>query len=49
MNFNDLKIWVLNTFTIAFTFTNAESFLKIFLLIISIGYTIDRWMKLRKK
>lgn len=43
MSIHDLKLYTINTFTMAITFTNIEATLKILLLIASIGYTLQRW------
>jgi hypothetical protein len=40
MSMNDLKLYALNTITMAISFTNIENTLKIILLCISILYTI---------
>ncbi len=39
MSNNDLKIGAINAITMAISFTNVESILKIILLIVSIAYT----------
>lgn len=52
MNQESLKIYVLNAITLAVSFTNLESFLKIVLLCISIVYTgmkIIDWIILKIK
>jgi len=43
MSIHDLKLYTLNTLTMAVTFTNIEATLKILLLLASIGYTLQRW------
>lgn len=40
MTENDIKIGIINALTMAVTFTNIESILKIVLLLVSIVYTI---------
>lgn len=46
---NDVAdVLTLNITTIAISFTNVESMLKIVLLIISIIYTTEKWIKARK-
>jgi hypothetical protein len=40
MSNNDLKIGAINAITMAISFTNVESILKIILLIVSIAYTV---------
>ena len=48
MNYNEVKLWMINTAVITITFTQIENILKLILLIISIGYTIDKWIDRRK-
>lgn len=43
MSISDLKLYALNTTTMVVTFINIESTLKILLLVVSIGYTVQRW------
>ena len=49
MTETDIKVMLLNASTFAITFSEVEMALKILLLIISIGYTAQRWYFLRKK
>jgi len=43
----DVRLYGLNAMTLSVTtFSNLEMSLKILLLLISIGYTISRWIKL---
>jgi len=48
MLLNDLKIYLLNILSFAISFSDVDMVLKFVLLIVSIGYTIERWIKLRK-
>ena len=48
MNHTELKLWMINVAVITVTFTQIENILKLILLIISIGYTIDRWIDKHK-
>ena len=48
MNYNEVKLWMINMSVITITFTQIENILKLILLIISIGYTIDKWIDRRK-
>jgi len=48
MLLNDLKIYFLNILSFAISFSDVDMVLKFVLLIVSIGYTIERWIKLRK-
>ena len=43
MSIPDLKLYTINTLTMAVTLTNIEATLKILLLLASIGYTLQRW------
>ncbi len=46
----DIKaMYFLNTTALLASFAEIEPFLKITLLLLSIGYTINRWWFLRKK
>jgi hypothetical protein len=51
MNFwmSDIKLYFLNVGTLAISFTTIDMTLKIMLLIVSIGYTINKWLLLQKK
>jgi len=47
-NMGDIKIYALNTMTLGVTtFSNLEMGLKVLLLLVSIGYTLTRWVKLK--
>ena len=48
MNYNEVKLWMINMAVITINFTQIENILKLILLIISIGYTIDKWIDRRK-
>ena len=48
MNYNEVKLWMVNVAVITVTFTQIENALKLILLLVSIGYTIDRWIDKRK-
>ena len=46
----DLKIYAINALAMGITtFTNLEIWLKIILLLVTIGYTVTKWIKLRSK
>ena len=50
MDFQQIKLYVINASTLGVTtFTNIEMGLKLILLLVTIGYTIDKWIKLKKK
>ncbi len=49
MSNNDLKLYFLNSITMALSFSNIESTLKIILLIASIFYTILKTIETLKK
>jgi hypothetical protein len=44
MKFTDLKIYALNSTSLAVSFTSIDDFLKILLLSVSIGYTFHKWL-----
>ena len=49
MTLDDIKLYVLNTTTLgATTFMQFEDTLKIVLLLITIGYTISKWISIKK-
>ena len=45
---SDLKVYLLNILSFAISFSDLDMALKFILLVVSIGYTIERWIKLRK-
>lgn len=45
---SDLKLYLLNAFSLTVSFTDIELGLKILLLLVTIGYTITKWADLRK-
>jgi len=45
----DLKLYFLNAFAMIVSFTEVDMFLKLLLLVVSIGYTINKWYNLRNK
>ena len=50
MDAGQIKLYVINASTLGVTtFTTLEMGLKILLLVVTIGYTIDKWLKLRKE
>jgi hypothetical protein len=48
MNETDIKVLLLNTTTLSISMSQVETVLKLLLIIISIGYTAQRWYFLRK-
>tara|TARA_R110000823_G_scaffold31049_1_gene88738 strand:- start:446 stop:634 length:189 start_codon:yes stop_codon:yes gene_type:complete len=49
MDIQQMKLYIINASTLGVTtFTNIEMGLKILLLVVTIGYTVDKWMKLKK-
>jgi len=46
---SDIKLYVLNASTFAISFTTIDMTLKLLLLIVSIGYTINKWWLLQQK
>lgn len=50
MNPNELKLYIINGSTLGITtFTHIEDILKILLLLVTIGYTIAKWAKVKKE
>ena len=49
MSITDVKIYAMNAGALGVTtFTRIEDGLKIFLLLVTIGYTISKWIELKK-
>jgi hypothetical protein len=46
MGHTDLKIYLFNGATMVISMTTIEPALKIMLLLVSIGYTVNRWITL---
>ena len=50
MNIGDIKLYAINTTTLGVTtFAQIEMSFKVLLLLVTIGYTIHKWSKLKKK
>jgi hypothetical protein len=49
MNESDVKLVLLNTTAMTISMAQVETILKLMLLLISIGYTAQRWYFLRKE
>lgn len=50
MSLSDIKLYAMNAGALSVTtFTQIEAPLKIFLLIVTIGYTISKWIDLKKE
>lgn len=49
MNLTDLKIYGLNLGAFAISLTEVELLLKVTVLIVTIGYTIQKWYLMNKK
>ncbi len=48
MAINDIKLIVLNGTVGVVTMTNLEVWLKVILLVVTIGYTLSKWIKIKK-
>lgn len=49
MSISDIKLYTLNASTLGVTtFTHIEDGLKILLLLITIGYTVSKWINIKK-
>jgi len=50
MSINDFKLYAINTTTLGVTtFAKIEMGLKLLLLVVTIGYTVHKWMQLKNK
>jgi hypothetical protein len=50
MDLQQLKLYMINGSTLGITtFTNIEMGLKIVLLLVTIGYTVSKWIDLKKQ
>jgi len=50
MSLSDIKLYAMNGSTLGVTtFTQIEDWLKIVLLIVTIGYTIAKWSKVKEE
>tara|TARA_R100001460_G_scaffold101395_1_gene145381 strand:+ start:59 stop:211 length:153 start_codon:yes stop_codon:yes gene_type:complete len=47
MNLADIKLYSINTFTLGVTMMDIEVWLKIILLVVTIGYTITKWFNIK--
>tara|TARA_R100000935_G_scaffold44760_1_gene67756 strand:- start:275 stop:430 length:156 start_codon:yes stop_codon:yes gene_type:complete len=48
MSMQDIKIYALNTSSLAISFTDIDTILKVILLLVSIGYTVNKWYLMNK-
>ena len=49
MCIGDIKLYSLNLSTMAISMTEIDDILKMILLLITIGYTLHKWIHLKKK
>ena len=50
MSISEIKLYAINVSTLGVTtFTQIEDWLKVILLIVTIGYTITKWFKVKKQ
>jgi len=49
MTIGDIKLYALNLSTMAISMTQIDDILKMILLLITIGYTVHKWIHLKKK
>jgi|TARA_R110002020_G_scaffold105761_2_gene246439 hypothetical protein len=49
MSVSDIKLLAINGLALAISMTHLEVSLKIILLLVTIGYTISKWVKLKEK
>tara|TARA_B110000259_G_C13667172_1_gene262757 strand:+ start:294 stop:470 length:177 start_codon:yes stop_codon:yes gene_type:complete len=48
-NMSDIKLYALNATSLALSFSHLDMVLKILLLVISVGYTAQKWYLLDKE
>tara|TARA_R110002020_G_scaffold305406_3_gene521194 strand:- start:1127 stop:1279 length:153 start_codon:yes stop_codon:yes gene_type:complete len=49
MSISDIKLLAINGIALAISMTHLEVSLKIILLLVTIGYTVSKWVKLKEK
>jgi hypothetical protein len=49
LSMGDIKLYALNGGTLAVSMTEIELWLKIFLLVVTIGYTLSKWHEIYKR
>tara|TARA_R110002074_G_C12081250_1_gene622887 strand:+ start:117 stop:290 length:174 start_codon:yes stop_codon:yes gene_type:complete len=49
MNMGDIKLYALNLTALSVSMTNIENYLKVLLLLVSIGYTLSKWVGLKQE
>tara|TARA_R110002020_G_scaffold146945_1_gene321955 strand:+ start:5082 stop:5258 length:177 start_codon:yes stop_codon:yes gene_type:complete len=49
MDIADLKLLGINSIALAITMTEIEITLKVVLLLVTIGYTLSKWIQLKRK
>ena len=49
MEWQDIKLMAFNGATLTLSMTEMETILKIILLLVSIGFTIERWYEVHKR
>jgi hypothetical protein len=47
--YSEMKIVLINITTLGISFSNIEMSLKILLLLVTIGYTLHKWITIKKK
>lgn len=48
INIDDIKLFTMNGFSLAISFSDVDEALKLLLLVLSIGYTAQKWYMLYK-
>jgi len=49
MTIGDIKLYTLNLSTMAISMTQIDDILKMILLLVTIGYTVNKWVHLKNK
>ena len=48
MNIEEIKLYAMSLVSFALTYSTLDKFLKLVLLIVTIGYGVDKWINQRK-
>lgn len=47
-HWSEIKLWFLSTFAVAFTLTSFQDWLKVLILLLTVGYTARKWWLMEK-
>ena len=49
MGFSELRIWGINAGAVALQYADIDKTLKIILMLVTIGYTVAKWVKVKQE